>query len=315
MTESRKLISVVTPCFNEEENVRAHFQRVCAAIEPFRDKYDFEHIYTDNCSDDDTFEILSAMAVENPSLRVMRFSRNIGGDRAIFFGLEQSRGDAVVLIQADLQDPPELISEFIQRWEAGADIAYGKIVNRDEGMALRACRRLYYRIISWLSDVPIPQNAGEFRLTSRRALDGLLQFREHDLYMRGAVAQVGFRQEAVPYERKRRAAGKSSVNIFYLFSYAINGLLSTTMVPIRAVTVAGGFFAVVGFIMTLTVIVVKFLSPDSAPHGFPSLACLLAFLSGVQMLSIGIIGEYLRKTYVQTLKRPMGFIQDRINFD
>lgn len=315
VTAPKKLVSVVTPCFNEEENVREHYRRVCAAIAPFRDRYDFEHIYTDNCSEDQTFDLLCDMAAAQPKLRVLRFSRNIGGDRAIFFGLEQAKGDAVVLVQADLQDPPELIPEFLRQWELGNDIAYGKIMNREEGTVLKFCRRLYYRIISGLSDVPIPRNAGEFRLTSRRALDGILQFREHDLYMRGAVAQVGFRQVAVEYQRSKRAAGKSSVNLFYLVSYAINGLLSTTMVPIRAVTIAGAFFAACGFILTASIIVTKMLQPNSAPHGFPSLACLLAFLSGVQLLSIGIIGEYLRKTYVQTLKRPMGFIQDRVNCD
>lgn len=309
----RPLISIVTPCFNEEENVDNHYAAVCKTIEPFRAKYDFEHIYTDNCSVDRTFELLSALGAMDPRVRAMRFSRNIGGDRAIFFALEHAKGDAVVLVQADFQDPPELIADFILGWEEGFDVVYGKIKRRREGFVLQLCRRLYYRIIQALSDVPVPTNAGEFRLMSRRALDALLQFRESDLYIRAAVAQVGFPQKPVEYVRQGRAAGSSSVNLIYLIGYALNGLLSTTVVPIRFVAVSGVAFSALGFLATLWLVVGKLIYKSAVPHGFTTLAALVTFFAGGQLLALGIIGEYIRKIYVQTLHRPRGFIKDRIN--
>jgi len=311
----RPLISIVTPCFNEEANVQEHFRRVGAAIAPFSGQYDFEHIYTDNCSQDATFDLLSAMAKEQPRFRVLRFSRNIGADRAIYFGLQHAKGEAVILIQADLQDPPELIPEFIRGWQEGFDVVYGQIAERDEAFPMRLARRLYYRIVSGLSDIPIPRNAGEFRITSRRALDAVLQYRENDLYMRGVVAQVGFRQRPVPYVRAARAGGRTSGSLLYLLGYAVNGVVSTTVVPIRLVSIAGLLLAGLGFALTAWLIAAKLLYPTEAPHGFTTLASLITFFAGMQMLCIGVIGEYLRRTYIQTLQRPRGFVQDRIGFD
>lgn len=311
----KPLISIVTPCFNEADNVGVHYERVCNAIAPFRAQYDFEFIYTDNCSTDGTFDLLSQMSQQHPNFRVLRFSRNIGADRAMYFGLQHAKGDAAILIQADLQDPPELLADFIRGWQEGYDVVYGQIAERKEGALLRTGRQLYYRIVSSLSDVPIPRNAGEFRLTSRRALNALLEFKENGLYLRGAVAQVGFRQMPIPYVRAPRARGTSSVGLFYLFGYAINGLLSTTIVPIRVVSTLGAFFAVIGFLLTLVFVVVGFLLPGRAPHGFTSLACLITFFAGLQLLAIGIVGEYLGKTYIQSLQRPRGFVQDKIGFD
>jgi glycosyltransferase involved in cell wall biosynthesis len=312
---ARPLISIVTPCYNEEENVEKHYERVIATIAPFREKYDFEHIYMDNCSKDRTFDLLVEMSKKHPNFKVLRFSRNIGGDRSMYFGLQHAKGDAVVLIQSDLQDPPELINDFIKGWEEGYDVVYGQIQQRREGFIIRSCRRLYYWIIAKLSDIPIPQNAGEFRLTSRRALDAVMQFKENDLYMRGAVAQVGFKQKPVQYVRADRERGQSSVNVLYLFGYAINGLLSTTVVPIRVVSAMGAMVAGVGFLFTAILVLSKFLLPGEAPHGFTTLASLITFFSGMQLLAIGVIGEYLRKTYIQSLGRPRGFVQDKIGFE
>lgn len=311
---ARRLLSIVTPCYNEEANVRMHFERVCNAVAPLRKDYDFEHIYTDNCSEDGTFELLKALAAENPHVRVLRFSRNIGANRAIAFGLRHARGDAAVLIQADLQDPPELIGEFIRGWEEGYDVVYGRILHRDEGILFQGLRRLYYRVIAALSDAPPPPDAGEFRLTSRRVLDAIGRYHEDDLYLRGAVAHIGFPQKEVPFARHKRAGGRSSIGAAGLAAYAINGLLSTTVVPIRAVVAAGLALAAFGFVLTAALASTKFFFPGQAPRGITMLATLVTFFAGAQLFAIGVIGEYIRKIYVQSLRRPRGFIQDRINF-
>ncbi len=311
-TARRRLISIVTPCYNEEQNVAKHFERIESAIGPFRPVYDFEYIYTDNQSTDRTFELLSQIARDHPFVRVLRFSRNIGANRAIYFGLAEARGDAVILIQADLQDPPELIPEFIRRWEEGADTVYGEITRRDEGALLQNLRRGYYKAVATLSDFPVPENAGEFRLTTRRVVDAILRYTEDDLYVRGAVAHVGFPQVPVPYVRQRRTAGRSSMGLSGLASYALEGILSTTVVPIRIVTLAGLSLSVLGILITAGLVVSKLLLPDAAPHGFTTVAALIGFFAGAQMFALGIIGEYIRKIYIQALGRPRGFIQDRV---
>ncbi len=311
----KPVISIVTPCYNEELNVREHFERVIAAISPFRGEFDFEHIYTDNCSQDRTFEVLAEIASKDANVKVIRFSSNIGANRAIFMGLKQSKGDATVLIQADLQDPPEMIKIFIEEWKAGYEVVYGKIQVRHEGMILRSFRRLYYYIVDNLSDVPIPQNAGEFRLTSRRVLDALLTYQEDDPYVRGAIARIGFKQKAISYERFGRKRGVTSTNFIFLISYAINGLVSTSVAPIRFVSAAGIFFATAGFLFTGLIILSKIFFPAESPRGFTMLATLVTFFGGLQLLGIGIIGEYLRKTYLQVLQRPLGFIEKTINVE
>lgn len=312
---SRRLISIVTPCYNEEANVLSHFDRVCRAIAPFRETYDFEHIYTDNQSQDATFAILSGLAQANPSVKVLRFARNIGPNRAVFIGLQKARGDAAILIQADLQDPPELLPDFIRGWQEGFDVVYGRIEEREERLVLRSFRRLYYKLIASLSEVPVPENVGEFRLTSRRALDGLLEYNDDDPYIRGIVASVGYPQKAVPYARAARAGGRSSISLFGLVGFAINGVLSTTVAPLRAVILMGLFLSGLGFLLTFALIVGKVLLPNAAPQGVPMIAALITFFSGSQMLAMGIIAEYVRKIYFQSLERPRGFIQDSLNAD
>lgn len=310
----RKLISIVTPCYNEEENIIDHFNQVSKIINPFKKDYAFEFIYTDNHSQDKTFEILKDLAQKHSNLKAIKFSRNIGANRSIFIGLSHAKGDSAVLIQADLQDPPQLIIEFIKGWESGFDVVYGRIVNRKEFMATRFLRKTYYKVISHLSDIHIPQNAGEFRIMSRRVLDALSQYNEDDIYLRGIIAHIGFKQKGIPYTRGKRSKGKSSTNFFSLVAYGMNGLLSSTVVPIRLTLFIGLFFSLVGFLLTMFMIVAKFLYPEKSPQGYTLLGTIVTLFAGVQMLSIGIIGEYIRKIYLESLKRPRGFIEEKINF-
>ena len=313
--ERRRLISIVTPCYNEEANVAHHFERVCRAIEPLRERYDFEFIYTDNMSQDSTFTLLREMAGREDGVRAIRFSRNIGVNRAIFLGLMEARGDAAMLIQADLQDPPELIPEFVRGWEEGYDVVYGQILDRDEGMLMQGCRRLYYRIIAALADVAPPRNAGEFRIASRRALDAIRRYADEDLYLRGAITHIGFPQKPLPYHRMRRHDGRSSSGLLHLLGYAVNGVVSTsTVVPIRAVTVVGFVAAALGFLYGAANVVVKLLFPHIVPPGMASVLAIVSFFAGLQLLALGVIGEYIRKIYLQSLGRPLGFIQDRVGF-
>lgn len=314
MSNSRKpLISIVTPCYQEEANVLVQYERVQKAIEPFKVKYDFEHIYTDNCSTDRTFELLTNLASSNPNVRAMRFSRNIGANRAIYQGLIHAKGDAIMLIQADLQDPPELIPDFIRKWEEGYDVAYGQILDREESWLMKQGRVLYYQLVSSLSEIQPPRNAGEFRIISKRVLDSIKLYSEDDIYLRGVVAHIGFKQIAIPYHRVARTRGKTSTNFLFLVGYGLNGLTSTSVAPLRAVTITGFFIAVVGFIVGFVTAVYKILYPEFIPHGITTLATLITFFAGVQILTLGIIGEYIRKIFMQSLRRPQGIIMDKVN--
>lgn len=309
----KRLISIVTPCYNEELNIDLHWERVSKAIEPFRERYDFEHIYTDNASTDATFDKLFQLSEMHAHVRILRFSRNIGANRAIYQGLIHAKGDAAVLIQADLQDPPEMIPDFIRAWEAGSDVAYGQIQNRDEGFILKSLRKLYYRLVAQLADVRPPQNAGEFRITSRRVLDAIKMYTEDDIYLRGVIAHIGFKQKALPYERASRHKGKSSTNVPFLIGYAMNGIISTSVVPLRFVILTGILTTLAASGFAAYNIIYKILYPDSLPHGIPTLVILISFFAGIQIFSLGIIAEYIRKIYVQSLRRPQAFIQDRVN--
>ncbi len=312
---AKKLISIVTPCYNEQENVEQHFLEICKQIETFRDRYDFEHIYTDNCSHDQTFSKLRVLADKHPNIRIIRFSRNIGAVRAVYQGLIHARGEAAILIQADLQDPADLIPTFISEWENGNDVVYGVIKKRDEAFIMRNLRRIYYKIITGLAEIPPAENAGEFRLTSRRVLDAIAKYKEDDPYLRGIIAQIGFRQRAVPYSRAPRLRGKSNLNIFFLISYAIHGLTSMSVVPLRIVTLIGVITSALGFLFGGYIILVKFFIPEHIPTGVATLSGLITFFAGIQLFSLGIIGEYIRKIYLQSLHRPQAFIQDKINFE
>ena len=315
MTKTKPLISIVTPCYNEEQNVEIHYDRVCKAIAPFTNKYDFEHIYTDNVSTDDTFNKLVEMSKRYLSIRVIRFSRNIGANRAIYQGLVHAQGDAAMLIQADLQDPPELIPNFINGWEEGNDIVYGQILDRQEPFFLKEIRKLYYALVSSLAEVQPPRNAGEFRLMSRRVLDSIKLYSEDDIYLRGVIAHIGFSQKPVPYKRAPRERGQTSTNFLFLIGYGLNGLTSTTVAPLRAVTILGLFTALFGFTFGIITAASKLFFPEYVPHGITTLAILITFFAGVQILALGITGEYIRKIYVQSLNRPQAIIKDKVNFN
>jgi glycosyltransferase involved in cell wall biosynthesis len=311
----KKLISIVSPCYNEEENILLQFDRVRKAIAPYLSKYDVEHIYTDNCSQDRTFSVLSELAEQNKNVRIMRFSNNIGYNRAIFMGLSRAKGDAVILIQSDLQDPPELIPKFIEGWENGNDVVYGKILDREENVVLKNFRKFFYYLIDTFSDVSVPRNAGDFRLTSQRVNHALMKYQEDDPYIRGAIARIGFKQLALPYHRAARERGQSNFQFVRLLSYAINSFVSTTVAPIRFVSTLGLLFSLIGFALTAFIVGVKILYPNAAPWGYASIATLITFFSGLQLLGIGLIGEYLRKTYLQSMNRPLGFIDRSINLE
>jgi len=235
----KKLISIVTPVYNEEPIIAEFINTLYKVLLPLEQKYEFEIIFTDNASKDSTFSILEEFISKDKRIKALRFSRNIGLNRSIHYGLSHASGDAVILIMSDMEDPPSIIPQFIQHWEDGFEVVYGVMLSRKDSFILKRLRKIYYKIINKLSEFEIPENATEFRLTSKRINDEIIQFKDDNPYIRGLVAYLGFAQKKVLYHREKRSAGKSSFNYFDLLIFSINSLVTTTQAPTRAIVLIG----------------------------------------------------------------------------
>lgn len=307
-------MSVVVPCYNEEAVIRETHQRlsqVAASLE------DIEHelIYVDDGSQDETLAILRRLQSESPKVRVLSLSRNFGHQVAISAGYEHASGDAVVVIDADLQDPPEVIPDMVAHWRNGADIVYGQRDVREGEPALRLLSiRAFYRVINWLSDTPIPPDTGDFRLIDRGVREALVDMPERDRFLRGMVAWTGFRQEYVRYPRASRFAGTTKYPLKKLMRLAADGILSFSLIPLRLAVWMGFAVASLACIGIIYAVIVR-LATDAWVQGWAILFTALLFLGGVQMIFLGVIGEYIGRIYMQSKQRPLYFVKERHGFD
>jgi glycosyltransferase involved in cell wall biosynthesis len=312
----RKLISVVTPCYNEEANIR-----VCrdAVRDVFRAKlpgYDYEHVFCDNASKDGTARILRELAAEDPHVKVILNSRNFGPFRSTFNGILSASGDAVLcFLPADLQDPPELIPQMVQRWECGYEVVYGVRAQREENFVMRGIRRVYYRLVTRLADIEIPVNVGEFQLVDRCVVEALHHFDDYYPYIRGMIASCGFQSTSLEYTWKCRARGFSKNRLYHLIDQGLNGLVSFTNVPLRLCMFFGltvSFFSMVFGAVALVLNLIYY--RQMAAPGIPTLIVALFFFSGIQLFFLGFLGEYVGAIHAQVRKRPMVIERGRINF-
>ncbi len=311
-----KTISIVTPCFNEADNVEACRDAVAALFAPGAplEGYGREHIFADNDSSDGTQDILRTLADSDPSMKVILNARNYGPFRSNFNALRSATGDAVVVfLPADLQDPAEMIPEFVRLWESGVEVVAGARVNRQESVALRSCRAIFYRTVRSLSDIDIPVNVGEFQLLDRNVWEAVVSHDDHYPYIRGIIASVGFRRAIVPYTWAARRSGISKNNLPRLIDQALNGIFSFTNVPMRLCTFVGVAMAALCILYALASIGVYIARPELAPRGTMTLIVALFFLSGVQLAFMGILGEYVTSIHAQVRKRPLVIERERIN--
>ena len=311
-----KTISIISPCFNEADNVRACRDAVRALFVksgPLAG-YRCEHIFADNASTDGTVEILREMAEEDASVKVILNARNYGPFRSNFNALRAATGDAVlVFLPVDLQDPPEMIPEFVKLWESGIEVVAGARTNRHESLALRVCRGIFYRLVRSLSDVDIPVDVGEFQLIDRKVWQAVVQHDDHYPYIRGIIASVGFRRVIVPYTWEARERGLSKNNLPRLIDQALNGIFSFTSVPMRLCTFAGMMMAGLCFLYATFAVGAWVVWPDLAPRGMITVIVALFFLSGMQLTFIGILGEYVTSIHSQVRKRPLVVERERLN--
>jgi len=310
---TRRLISIVVPAYNEAGNIEPLYEAVNKVFAGIADRYEHEFVFTDNHSEDETFAELSQLAARDPRVRVFRFSRNFGFQRSIYTGYMQARGDAAVQLDCDLQDPPELICEFLREWEAGNKIVYGIRRRRKEGFFITAARKLFYRLIDRLSEDRLPHDAGDFRLVDRRVIDVLRRIETYKPYLRGMLATLGFNQKGIAYDRDGRHRGESKFKLSDLFALALDGILSHSTVPLRMATYIGLVVSTVTFLATLGYVVGRFVVGMNWPAGFATTTILILLSLSLNSLFLGVIGEYVGRIYQQLGRRPLTIIETRID--
>jgi polyisoprenyl-phosphate glycosyltransferase len=313
MSTDRRLISIVTGCFNEEGNVRDLYEQVRSVIEQFP-QYDYEHIFIDNCSTDRTVDILREMAAADKRVKIIVNARNFGHIRSPFHALLQASGEAVISIVADLQDPPALIADFLRKWEEGYKIVVGVKKGSDEAKPMWAVRKLYYKIISSLSEIELIRNFTGFGLYDKRVIDILRSVHDPYPYFRGLICDIGFERAEIDYVQPVRKRGITKNNFYTLLDMAMLGMTNHSKVPLRIATVAGFLLAVLSLLAGIGYAVYKIVFWQSFQVGVAPLVIGLFFFSSVQLIFLGVVGEYVGAIHTQVLNRPLVIEKERINF-
>ena len=307
------LVSVVVPVYNEAEVIGEMYRRLTQVGSTLPD-LEYELIVVDDGSRDESYDALVSLARSDPRLRVLKLSRNFGHQTAITAGIDVARGDAVVVIDADLQDPPEVIPEMVQRWREGFDVVYGVRARRSgETMMKLATASVFYRMLHRMTNISIPVDAGDFRLMSRRAADQLRAMREKDRFVRGLISWIGFRQTSIPYHREARFAGTTKYPLRKMLKFAVDGLTSFSTLPLKLATWMGYLASAFAFIYLASVFVQKWLG--RTVEGWATIMVAMLFMGGVQLICLGIMGEYIGRIFTEAKGRPLYVVEEFVNGD
>ena len=308
-------ISVITPCFNEEDNVEVCASELKKVMSEKLPTYDYEHIFADNASTDATLHKLRALAAQDSRIRVISNSRNVGPFRNMWNAMKSASGDAVIpLLPADLQDPPAVIPELVKNWEQGFLVTYGVRANREESLVMRLARSIYYQIIKKFASATIPLNSGEFLLADKRIIESILKVDDQYPYIRGLIAQTGVKSASVSYTWVKRERGNSKNSFISLVDQAINGFVSTSRVPARLALLGGFILSILGVCYALLTALLVLTSETPTPVGIPTIIVGIFLLGGIQLLFLGLIGEYVLSIHGQVRRLPQMFEIERINF-
>jgi glycosyltransferase involved in cell wall biosynthesis len=311
-----KTISIVTPCFNEEASIRECYETIRRVMDSQLPGYGREHIFCDNCSTDRTVEILREIAAQDPSVKVIVNARNFGILRNNYNGVLAATGDAVVLFMpVDMQDPPDLIPEFVKHWESGIEIVYGIRAEREEPFLLRNARKAFYQVLSRLSYVNYPPNVGDFQLADRKVVEAMKRIDDAQPFVRMMPFEVGFRSVGIAYTWRARRHGVSRNAFLNMIDQGLNGLISFSNTPVRIALWTGMAISLASFLYTIGVFLATFFGFVIAGHGIPTVILAVFFFGGMQLLFLGVIGEYILAIFNQVRRRPIVFERERINFD
>ncbi|MBL8196769.1 MAG: glycosyltransferase family 2 protein [Blastocatellia bacterium] len=314
-TSSKPLISIVVPVYNEESNIDLFYTTVNKELEALSDRFRFEFIFTDNHSTDNTFAKLQAIASQDSRLRVIRFSRNFGYQRSILTGYLSAGGDAAIQLDCDLQDPPNLMGVFLEKWQEGYKVVYGVRTQRKEGAVINATRKVFYRLIDLLSDTKLPYDAGDFRLIDRCIIDVLMKLNDNQPYLRGTITRIGFKQIGISYSRDERKHGESKFSFNEMLRLAIDGITSQSVIPLRFATYTGIGIFILMFFGTIFAVIAKYTSGSEWPAGFATIIVLILFSIGLNALFLGVIGEYLGRIYKQVKPEPITIVEKKLGIN
>lgn len=308
-----KLLSVIVPCYNEEENVKDFYDELCKNVDFFREKQiEFEIIYVDDGSRDQTVSEVKKLHAEDSRVRLISFSRNFGKEAAIYAGLQKCRGDLAVLMDADLQDPPSLLPEMYSYIEEGYDsVATRRVTRKGEPVIRSFFARMFYKLMNRISRTEIVDGARDYRLMTRQVVDAILSMTEYNRFTKGIFGWVGYETKWLEYENIERRKGETKWSFWKLFLYSLEGIIAFSTVPLTIASVAGVFFCLVAFVIIVVTIVRKLLFGDPT-SGWPSLVCIIMMVSGVQLFCLGIVGQYLSKTYMEVKRRPIYLVREEV---
>ncbi len=310
MAKENFLVSIIVPAYNEEIGI-ASFLDILGTIMA---SYTHEILVVDDGSTDDTLAILTAIAAKNKHIKVISFTRNFGHQMALSAGYEHAKGDCIVSIDADMQDPPELIPQLIEKWQQGAEIVYAKRASRQETIFKRVTASLFYRFLNTFSEVPVPVDVGDFRLIDKSVARLLLQLPEKSRFLRGLVAWGGYKSEIVEFTRKRREHGKTHYPFFKMFNLALDGMVSFSIKPLKVASYLGITISIIGFVGIIYALARRFFLPHEFwVTGWTALFVAIMFFGGIQLMTMGIIGEYIGKIYKEVQGRPMFLIKKKVN--
>lgn len=306
-----KLLSVIVPCYNEEENVRDFYDELCKNTEYFKKKQiAFEILYVDDGSKDRTVLEVKKLCAEDERVRLVSFSRNFGKEAAIYAGLQKCRGDLAVLMDADLQDPPSLLPEMYSYIEQGYDsVATRRVTRKGEPLIRSFFARMFYRLMNRISRTEIVDGARDYRLMTRQVVDAILAMSEYNRFTKGIFGWVGYETKWLEYENIERRKGETKWSFWKLFLYSLEGIIAFSTAPLTIASVMGVLFCMLAFAMIVFTIVRKILFDDPT-SGWPSLVCIIMMVSGVQLFCLGILGQYLSKTYMEVKKRPIYLVKE-----
>ena len=314
MKKNLKLISIVAPCFNETENINELYSRVRSAIEKI-DKYDFEFIIIDNASTDDTVEKIKEICFKDKRVKLIVNTRNFGHIRSPYWGLMNSSGEAVIYLASDLQDPPELIPEFIAKWESGTKVVLAIKPYSNTSILFHIIRKIYYRFLNAISEVEIIKDATGFGLYDKLVIDRIRLIGDPYPYFRGLVSELGFKIETIAFNQPRRARGISKNNFYSLYDIGMLGIVSHSLVPIRLASFIGIATGLISFLLGIIMLIMKLLYWDEMPMGVAPLGISLFFMFGLLLSFIGLLGEYIGSIHVYLRGRPVVVESERVNFD
>lgn len=308
-------VSVVIPMYYEELVVEECHKRITEVLKSLNN-YEYEIIFVNDGSKDKTLEILEKIAIEDKNSKVISFSRNFGHQAAVTAGLKEVTGNVTVIIDADLQDPPELIPEMLKLWEQGNEVVYGKRKTRDgESVFKLITAKMFYKTLNALSDVDIPKDTGDFRLVDKKVVDKMNDLPEHNKFLRGLWSWLGYKQYAFEYERKERFAGKTKYPLKKMLKLASDGIISFSSKPIKLVGILGIISIIISFMILIYALVSYVCKLNQLSAGWTSLMCAITFFAGVQLLSLWIISEYIGRIYDETKGRPQYIVDKKINIE